>query len=261
MVVESEIQIYPDFYKVYVPDHSSQRLHIPQAFIAHLNGKRLPEETILRSRHGRTLWHIEVSQVEEGVFFQNGWRSFVTDNSLELGDLLTFRFDGVGAFYVTVFGKSNCEKEEIRANNASIGDKVSRINKEEGDPIEVERYVRDKNPYFVTKMKHRTRARLYVPVEVLRDHNIKLNRNMMILRDPDGKNWLGKVASWKDGRMWIGGWKAFCKWNNVGEDDRCICEFVRGREGKKVSIIQVHIVRARQEARRHKEMDNVKAII
>ncbi|RVW61116.1 putative B3 domain-containing protein [Vitis vinifera] len=81
---------------------------------------------------------------------------------------------------------------------------------------------------------------VYVPLDVLRDHNIKLPPKMT-LRDPLGRLWIGKVAVWKDGRTWIG-WKPFCKWNNVGENDTCICEFVQesGHEGY---LLVVHILR------------------
>ncbi|KAF8405106.1 hypothetical protein HHK36_010004 [Tetracentron sinense] len=66
----------------------------------------------------------------------------------------------------------------------------------------------------------------------------------MILRDPSGKSWSVRVSVWKDGRVWISrGWAPFCKENNLGKDDKCICEFIRGR-GIEGTIIQMHILRA-----------------
>lgn len=79
----------------------------------------------------------------------------------------------------------------------------------------------------------------YVPTEVLVDFNIQLPPNM-IFRDQYERKWPGEVAVWKDGRTWIGGWRTFCKWNNVMKDDKCICEFIGG------NLIHVHIVRAGQ---------------
>ena len=81
-----------------------------------------------------------------------------------------------------------------------------------------------------------------MPVDVLKDHNIALPRKVLF-RDSHGRSWRGNVTVWKDGRTWIGGWRAFCKWNHVNENDSCICEFVQER-GHRGNLIVVHIHRA-----------------
>ncbi|KAK9286238.1 hypothetical protein L1049_014624 [Liquidambar formosana] len=114
--------------------------------------------------------------------------------------------------------------------------------KVEENAIEVERYIHPKNPYFVTKKRPRRMNELYVPVDVLQYPNLNLPPKVTFY-DSNGREWPGKVTSWGDGRAWIVGWKAFCKWNNVGKNDSCICEFLEER-GHWGSLIQVHIVRA-----------------
>ncbi|KAJ8530124.1 hypothetical protein K7X08_036959 [Anisodus acutangulus] len=85
------------------------------------------------------------------------------------------------------------------------------------------------------------RDQLYVPVDVVRDYKLKLPSSMTI-RDPVGRKFETKLKSWKDGRMWLhGGWHNLCRWNLVGKDDSCICEFVRGK-GKKSLYLQVQVL-------------------
>lgn len=82
----------------------------------------------------------------------------------------------------------------------------------------------------------------YVPMDVLRDHNIALPKRVLF-RDIYERLWPGRVVMWKDGRKWIGGWRAFCKWNHVSERDSLICEFVE-ENGHRGYLIVVHIHRA-----------------
>ncbi|CAK9150829.1 unnamed protein product [Ilex paraguariensis] len=102
---------------------------------------------------------------------------------------------------------------------------------------------RPQNPYFVAKLRAKRKNELYVPVDVIKDHNLKLRPQMMI-RDPRGKDWATNVSTWKDGRTCLhGGWKALCKWNNLQKQDKCVCEFVQGR-GRRGVFLQIHILRA-----------------
>ncbi|KAJ8529524.1 hypothetical protein K7X08_036359 [Anisodus acutangulus] len=94
------------------------------------------------------------------------------------------------------------------------------------------RATRPKNPYFVTKIRAKRRDQLYIPIDVVRDNKLELPSSM-IIRDPAGREFGTKLESWKDGRIWLhGGWHNLCRWNLVGKDDSCICEFVRGKGQK-----------------------------
>ncbi|XP_027174767.1 B3 domain-containing protein At4g34400-like [Coffea eugenioides] len=84
-----------------------------------------------------------------------------------------------------------------------------------------------KNPYFVTQKRARRQDALYVPHDILRDHNLKLPQEI-ILVDQQGREWTSTRNHWKDGRFWYhGGWSSLCRVNIVGFDDICICEFKR----------------------------------
>ncbi|KAJ8572876.1 hypothetical protein K7X08_009387 [Anisodus acutangulus] len=99
------------------------------------------------------------------------------------------------------------------------------------------RATRPKNPYFVTKIRAKRRDQLYIPIDVVRDYKLELPSSMTI-RDPADRKFGTKLKSWKDGKIWLhGGWHNLCRWNLVGKDDSCICEFVRGK-GKKALHLQ-----------------------
>lgn len=58
-----------------------------------------------------------MNKVDDDVFFKTGWEIFVQDNLLEFGDFLIFYFNGGSNFFVSIFGKNNCEKEIEAAND------------------------------------------------------------------------------------------------------------------------------------------------
>ncbi|XP_027066128.1 uncharacterized protein [Coffea arabica] len=98
-----------------------------------------------------------------------------------------------------------------------------------------------KNPYFVTQKRARRQDALYVPHDILRDHNLKLPQEI-ILVDQQGREWTSTRNHWKDGRFWYhGGWSSLCRVNIVGFDDICICEFKRKVGGG--LYIEVQILR------------------
>ncbi|KAF5727231.1 putative B3 domain-containing protein [Tripterygium wilfordii] len=101
---------FPTFFKVYLLEHSSERMKIPNAFIARI-GLVLPEKVILRFPPGRT-WHVKVIEVENEFFFGKGWKEFVKDNNVEHEDFLFFKYNGRNMFDFKLFGKSGTEKLE-----------------------------------------------------------------------------------------------------------------------------------------------------
>lgn len=54
---------------------------------------------------------MEFVKSSKGLLFANGWKKFVSDHSIELGDFLVFRYDGGLHFSVLVFDATACEKE------------------------------------------------------------------------------------------------------------------------------------------------------
>lgn len=66
-------------------------------------------------------WPMDLIQQDDGLFFHNGWASFVKDHCLESGDALVFRYDGDLHFTVLAFDESSCEKEAAYNADCSQG--------------------------------------------------------------------------------------------------------------------------------------------
>ncbi|KAH0783618.1 hypothetical protein KY290_003216, partial [Solanum tuberosum] len=135
--------------------------------------------------------------------------------------------------------KKNMSRSEVGCKR-DIACKVRDVPDQYGaDIFKSGRATQPKNPYFVAKIRTKRRDQLYIPIDVVRDYKLELP-SRMIIRDSAGREFETKLKNWKDGRIWLaGGWCSLCRWNLVEKDDRCICEFVRGK-GKNGLYLQVH---------------------
>ncbi|PSS02559.1 B3 domain-containing protein [Actinidia chinensis var. chinensis] len=275
----SNMKDNPGFFKFFQSSKSSERLRIPLAFAAHVKGG-IPDTAFLRSCNGE-LWQVEVTKDRNDLFFTNGWETFVEDNSVELGDFLVFDYIGNWVFDFKVLGRTGCNKdvveekdeeykegegegeEELEANalikkrekgrgtnnlldsGGYKGKAIANAEIEEDEDVFKSGIVsRPKNPYFVAKLRKKRQNELHVPADVIKDHKLKLPQTLILL-DEEGRKWSAKVVGWKDGRIWLagGGWRAFCKWNDVQWEDRCICEFMQGK-GRQGLYLKMHILKA-----------------
>lgn len=98
----------PHFFKVYFPHLSSDYLKIPPVFREYIEHES-PGIVSLKGPSGKT-WNVELVKSSKGLLFENGWKEFVADHALELGDFLVFRYDGGLHFSVLVFDATACEK-------------------------------------------------------------------------------------------------------------------------------------------------------
>ncbi|XP_056160861.1 B3 domain-containing protein At4g34400-like isoform X2 [Syzygium oleosum] len=213
-------------------------------------------------------WRVKVILEARDAYFEDGWQEFVRDNLVEMNDFMVFSYRSHSVFNVVIFGHSACEKKEC-ALPEEVGEGCEvrerddkdceeeehegrrKRSKKEGifskrkaddeDPIDVERYIDPKNPYFVTRIRTLRKARLYFPYTVLNDYELELPQAVEF-QDPTGRTWRGRPKVWKDGRIWICGWGALCRHNNLKKNDRCICELLE-KGGVAGRIIKVHIIR------------------
>lgn len=109
----------PHFLVGFNPSLNSEKLKIPSKFIKHVEG-RASETAILVGPSGNS-WPVDLIQQDDGLFFHNGWDSFVKDHCLEIGDSLVFRYDGDLHFTVQAFDDSLCEKEAAYNADCSQG--------------------------------------------------------------------------------------------------------------------------------------------
>ncbi|XP_027165858.1 cilia- and flagella-associated protein 251-like [Coffea eugenioides] len=68
------------------------------------------------------------------------------------------------------------------------------------DLFKSRRIPQPKNPYFVIKLKAKRKDELYVPIDVVRDHNLTLPQEI-ILVDQQGRERTATLNHWKDGRL------------------------------------------------------------
>ncbi|XP_065851143.1 B3 domain-containing protein REM9-like [Euphorbia lathyris] len=79
---------------------------IPISFCKYLNVQEC-EKAMLRSQKGEKLWPVKIN----GRRFEDGWKQFVKDHDLKIGDFLVFRHHGDLVFNVLVLDSTTCEKE------------------------------------------------------------------------------------------------------------------------------------------------------
>jgi hypothetical protein len=68
------------------------------------------KDAILQGPSGH-LWHVNLCCANTWASFTDGWESFVSDQFIEVGDILVFRHVDDVHFAVQVFGPSGCEKQ------------------------------------------------------------------------------------------------------------------------------------------------------
>lgn len=68
------------------------------------------EDVILQGPSGH-LWHVDLLCAKKWAVFTDGWESFVSEQFIEVGDILVFRHVANVHFAVKIFGPSGCEKQ------------------------------------------------------------------------------------------------------------------------------------------------------
>ncbi|CAI9099053.1 OLC1v1035814C1 [Oldenlandia corymbosa var. corymbosa] len=100
-----------EFFKVFNPETSSDKLMLPVAWTNEMEGK-LPKKAFLRDRYGN-IWQVELSTDQDKTYFHQGWPAFIKQNDLEKGDFIIFMFDGILVFDVRLLGIDSCDKRGV----------------------------------------------------------------------------------------------------------------------------------------------------
>ncbi|GAU49113.1 hypothetical protein TSUD_13530 [Trifolium subterraneum] len=105
---------FPDFFKVFLTEKHTERMLIPIAFAKLVRLKRrVMKDVILRDRRGRD-WHVKVRPIGSKLYFDDGWKRFGEDNSLEENDFLFFTHIENNVFKFKIFELSSmCEKIKV----------------------------------------------------------------------------------------------------------------------------------------------------
>jgi len=249
----------PQFFKVFLPDQSSQEVQIPPAFVKYFNGV-LPYNSTITSLEERT-WKVELNKVNDCLYFHGGWHQFVLDNSLEFGDFLTFYYGGNAKFYVKIYGKNGCLKEpkaptrdihraishsqenqtvEHRKSKRLLcevsGDEIAENNlcsriptglQKKGRALQEASKFMSKFPFFKIFMSstYVTNGPVNVPVSFV-SSDMEQDRQSATLVVSD-KSWPVRLSRGRRHvRMFTQGWPLFCRENALKVGDVCVFELV-----------------------------------
>ncbi|XP_038881003.1 putative B3 domain-containing protein At5g66980 [Benincasa hispida] len=261
----SRISSSLEFFKVFFPNSSSERMSIPPAFVKYFNG-RIPSEAVIRDQSGKS-WHVTLEELKNVVFFKDGWQEFVDSHLLKLGEFLVFQYDGSHMFDVKIFSKNGCKKKlvsrtgtpfpvakvkdepqsehdystsltrckrsdsEVRSTGSGTAPKSKRrstSNLEELSPSNNTEHISTKSPTFEHIVRHWSRNSIHIPKPAIVTHNILLKPNVVIV-DEMGRSWVVTAKPISRGRFALTtGWPAFFRENSLIPGDECTFEFVLG---------------------------------
>uniref|UniRef100_M1DVP5 B3 domain-containing protein n=1 Tax=Solanum tuberosum TaxID=4113 RepID=M1DVP5_SOLTU len=150
------------------------------------------------------MWPIGVTKSQKHICFEYGWKKFIEDNILELGDFFIFDYDGTRTFDFKLLGRNGCVKKGVgvKCKSATAGKRNDPLDKFTTDILRSGRATTPKNPYFITKISSDRRNQLYIPTDVVRDYQLELPSSMTI-HDSSGREFEAKLKIWQDGRIWL----------------------------------------------------------
>ena len=128
----------------------------------------------LKGPSGST-WKVNLVKSSYGFIFEDGWKEFVADQSLVMGDFLLFRYDGYSRFKVLVFDSTACEKKKAFLVRPSRGEEmnVAEESEESEEEVSMGEEEEDNKP-----LVHFTKKRFY---------EIMKRKRGMAMNDPSKK--------------------------------------------------------------------------
>ncbi|XP_021731030.1 B3 domain-containing protein Os03g0212300-like [Chenopodium quinoa] len=107
----------PKFFKVFLPKDCSNQLHICSDFKTHLQTAVKRKATIFRPGTNQE-WKVGLEEEEEEFYFRMGWKEFVKENDLKVGEFMVFTYLGNSNFSVKLYGTHGCLKETVQEGEA-----------------------------------------------------------------------------------------------------------------------------------------------
>ncbi|XP_059315655.1 B3 domain-containing protein REM6-like [Lycium ferocissimum] len=118
----------PRFFKPILPGFKNG-LKIPTGFLKYLKGHSHIKRAVLRSDGKK--WLVKLN----GYRLEDGWKKFVEELNLQLGDLLIFRHEGDMEFEVSIFDSSHLDRE-YGAEEARTPGETSKKREFKGDVLQ-----------------------------------------------------------------------------------------------------------------------------
>ena len=113
------------------------------------------------------------------MYFLNGWQQFLTENSVEEGDFLVFRYAGNCIFDFKLLGRTECEKKDTKVVDMDIYKKdfcvkEKDVEEAEGEEEEEEEEEKEEEEEERKKMKRRRKWR-----KMMKKRKENYNQNLL----------------------------------------------------------------------------------
>ncbi|GAB2293796.1 hypothetical protein Dimus_028009 [Dionaea muscipula] len=100
-----------EFFRVFVPDFTSQHMLIPAAIERQLDlPPRIGRKKAVLRNQTRATWYVNLVKEDNNMSFTGGWPEFAKDNRLQLGEFILFSYKGNLTFDVKIYGTNGCSK-------------------------------------------------------------------------------------------------------------------------------------------------------
>ncbi|KAL6283601.1 hypothetical protein ACE6H2_014530 [Prunus campanulata] len=229
----------PSFFKVLQSDDFPRQLCLPPALMVHYSGPSHCK-CALRGPTGKW-WTVGLEEREDGFYFSEGWRHFVTDHSLKVGCFLVFDHQGGSKFDVTICNPMGCDKRRSIGNSVTV-----RPGKRPATAAAVEEtstgsvVFRSEHPCFIGILG-KNQYRMNIPKELAVAEGL-IGKERVMLKDPNGRSWNVKLRldekEHHGGRLLMTqGLVACWQANNISLGDTIVFELVKRSE------MEVHIFR------------------
>ncbi|XP_007213151.2 B3 domain-containing protein REM5 [Prunus persica] len=220
----------PSFFKVLLGDDFPRQLCLPPAFMVHYNGPSHCK-CALRGPTGKW-WTVGLEEREDGFYFREGWRRFLTDHSLKVGYFLVFDHQGGPKFDVTIYHPMGCDMRRSIGNSDKPGKRpATAAAVEETSTGSI--VFRSEHPCFI-RILGKNQYRMNIPKELAVAEGL-IGKEKVMLKDPNGRSWNVKLRL--DNKEHHGGrllmtqglvacWQA----NNISLGDTIVFELVKRSE-------------------------------
>ncbi|XP_060959595.1 B3 domain-containing protein Os03g0620400 isoform X4 [Cannabis sativa] len=220
----------------FVGSKSKYCMGVPSFFAKTYLISSSPQDVILKVQDGGTWcvkYHVRPLGVSSKATIESGWKAFVQDNNLKVGDVCVFvlrKSSGVILFEVVIFhdnGLANSPIQQIPASEAAM------------------KFFSD-NPYFQVKLKPYNvggHAQVYIPLTYANPWFEKKPQTVTLWVGED--YWHVTVTLNKASNIggleyrFSAGWRAFARDNSLNPSDVCIFDLIKKNKPEiKVTIFR-----------------------
>ncbi|ESQ42331.1 hypothetical protein EUTSA_v10014488mg [Eutrema salsugineum] len=237
----------PKFFKVYLAGISGDDMEVPVSFNRCLP-KCLPNNVTIKSIYGK-IWKMALRKCGEKYVLVNGWKMIVKDEDLVGGDVLEFDFDGSQCFNFCIYEpRTMCKRlrrSSVRGEEETRANDDNDATLEDVDVSDQRQYLDDpNNPFFPVTLNPNRRSQLRIPRKVITDYGLNFPENITLVDTLVKK--FGKLAKkikiQLNGSVFVKGYGAILRRNNVKSRDKLICELKKTGSNNMVHTIKFHVI-------------------